>query len=139
MHRPDLFPDFVPFLYKLLGFDNELFDHFTWIPFGILMAVMVGAIFTPFLWAIGPRLALLMVLPGFLFSSGAIGFEGVSAWMELTEYSARGTLPRNIASLIEEALEMYSIAIFNCVLFSELAKAEFSFHISFSRDSKLAR
>ena len=133
-NRPDLFPNFVPVLFDFLGFDHELFKVFTWIPFGILIVVVVGVMFIPFLWTIGLRLAFFMVLSGILFVSGAIGGETITAWMELTEYAAKGTLLRSFAILSEEALEMYGIALFNSVLFSELAKGEFRFHVLLRRD-----
>ena len=114
-----------------IGLPHEIFRSHAWLPFGILFVILVGAALIPFLRSIDFRLALLMVLSGLVFVSGTIGFEFVAAWMEYTEFAERGTFSRNMAVLVEESLEMYGIALFNSVLFCELAKKDFQFGMHF--------
>lgn len=139
VNRPDLFPQFVPLLFDTLGFDHPMFTGHSWLIYAILVVPVVGALFIPFLWSIEPRLAFLMILSGFLFLSGAIGLESISAWMVHIDYGEKGTIPRNLLTVGEEALEMYSIAFFNCVLFSELVNGMFRFRVLFGHDLTLAR
>ena len=105
-YLPEIFTE----IFRYIGFTHEIFKSHAWLPYGILFVILVGAVLIRFLRSIEFRLALLLVLSGIVFVSGAIGFELVAAWMEFTEFAERGTFLRNMANLVEESLEMYSIA-----------------------------
>ena len=126
-YLPEIFTE----IFRYIGFTHEIFKSHAWLPYGILFVILVGAVLIRFLRSIEFRLALLLVLSGIVFVSGAIGFEFVAAWMEYTEFAKQGTFPRNMAQLVEESLEMYGIALLNSVLFCELAKRDFQFRMLF--------
>lgn len=113
------------------GVPHEALRSHAWLPFGMAFVAVVAVAFVPFLRSIDGRLAALMVLSGAIFVSGAIGFELVASWMEYTSAGERGSLSRNLMVLIEECLEMYGIALFNCVLYRELARQDFHLAVKF--------
>jgi len=94
-------------------------------------SVLAAAVFIPFLRSLEPRLAMLMILSGTIFVCGAIGMEFVAAWLQFSDQAVRGALARNMVALVEESLEMYGIALFNTVLFYELAGRNFEFRQRF--------
>lgn len=120
------------------GVPHEIFRSHAWVPFGIAFVAVVGIVLIPFLRSIDLRLASLMVLSGAIFLSGSLGFEFLAAWFEYTDVAEKGSLIRNLAVVAEETLEMLGIALFNCVLYGELAKNKFGFHLNFANDTSSA-
>ena len=102
------------------GFVVPVIESHPWLLYGAAFSVAVLLFFIPFLRRIGPRLAVLFMLSGGLFLTGALGFEFVRAWMFHNQITAPGELPDLIRRAFEEGCEMYGIALFNCVLFSEI-------------------
>jgi hypothetical protein len=93
----------------------------SWILYGVLFTLVVGVFFIPFLAALPRRTALLMILSGLIFLSGALGVETLGAWFRYREIAGHHDLMDNLRRLLEESCEMYGIALFNWVLFREIA------------------
>ena len=93
-----------------------------WNVFGFIFVLAVLLFFLPFLRMLPKRTAGLFVLAGAIFVGGALGFEIIGDWTYAAGIAQYHDLRDNIRILIEEAGEMYGIAIFNCVLFTELTK-----------------
>ena len=69
---PKYLPEFIPEILSYTGFKHEIFRAHAWIPYGILFVCLVAAASIPLLRSIEYRLALLMVLSGIVFVSGAL-------------------------------------------------------------------
>lgn len=85
------------------------FLYFGWILVGIPLAIIVGAIFIPFLLKLPRYCQLSFVLAGIIYLTGAILVESYSAsiWA-VTEYA---TLPYHAVSILEELMEMFGVII----------------------------
>ena len=97
-----------------------MIDSHPWVLYGAGFAAAVFLYFIPFLRRIGPRLAGLFLLSGGLFLAGALGFEFMAAWMLYTGVAEQGDLLYLLRRAAEEGCEMYGIALFNCVLLTEI-------------------
>ncbi len=96
----------------------------SWILYGAIFSILVLLLFIPFLRRLPRRTALIFLLAGCVFVSGALGFEFVGAWMLYTDFAGRDDLIYNLRRLGEEGGEMYGIVIFNCALFDVLSDRE---------------
>jgi hypothetical protein len=91
------------------NFQLEGFFHFGWILVGIPVALIVGAIFIPFLLRLPRFCQLSFVLAAAIYLTGAILIESYSATLyEVVEYP---TLPYNAVSVVEELMEMFGVII----------------------------
>ena len=110
-------------LQKYTGVLIPVIQTHSWILYGVLFTVVAGVFFIPLLVSLPARTALLMVLAGVIFLGGAIGIETLGAWFRYKNLAGHHDLIDNIRRLVEESLEMYGIALFNCTLFMEIATA----------------
>jgi len=93
-----------------------------WIVYGAMFSLAVFLFFIPFLWRLDRRTAALFVFSGAIFLSGALGLEYFGGYQaDFKRDFANQTL-----KILEEALEMYGIAIFNCTLFSRIVARNIS-------------
>ncbi|UCC57033.1 MAG: hypothetical protein JSU75_04655 [Gammaproteobacteria bacterium] len=116
-------------LQKYTGILIPAIQTHSWILYGVLFTVVIGVFFIPFLVTLPARTALLMLLAGAIFLSGAIGVETLGAWFRYKNLAGHHDLIDNLRRLVEESLEMYSIALFNCILFREIATAKAKINI----------
>ena len=87
------------------------------IPGGILV-LFVGVMFVPFLLSLPRRLALLFILSGFLYVSGAIVIELLSEDME------SDSLAYMLTVAVEEGLEMMGALLFLVVMLRQMRSGE---------------
>ena len=95
-----------------------------WILPGIIVCIVAFLFFLPFLRILPRRTAGLFLLAGAIYIGGALGFEIVGDWSYVNEITQYGDFLDSIRILVEEAAEMFGIALFNCVLFGELTKED---------------
>ena len=93
-----------------------------WILFGIAFVLIIVLALIPFLRNLPKDTRRYFLISGFVFVTGAIGFELVGAIMLKTKFVDS---PIDIAYLLrrilEEGFEMYGIAMFNCALYREIS------------------
>lgn len=82
-------------------------NHAVWVGPAMVAVVPIGLAFVPFVLALSSKTALLMVVSGMLFLSGAVGLEVIQAENEDVEGLAYHCLV-----VVEETLEMLGIALF---------------------------
>lgn len=90
----------------------------SWAIPGAILVLFVGVMFVPFLLSLPRRLALLFILAGFLYVSGAIVVELLSEDMESE------TLAYSLVVAVEEGLEMIGALLFLFVLMREMRSGE---------------
>lgn len=90
----------------------------SWAIPGAILVLFVGVMFVPFLLSLPRRLALLFILAGFLYVSGAIVVELLSEDMESE------TLTYSLVVAVEEGLEMIGALLFLFVLMREMRSGE---------------
>lgn len=83
--------------------------RFAWVLAGIVFVLAVGAIFLRFVFALPPRVRLLVIASGATFLSGALGMEMIAA---ASIDMADPWLTYRKATLLEEGLEMVGMLIF---------------------------
>jgi len=88
----------------------------SWVIYGLLFCVAVLIVFIPFLRRIDHRSASLFCVAGALFVSGAVGLEYIEAFLRRSG-SSEVRYQMDLVQILEEALEMYGIALFNSTLF----------------------
>jgi len=111
---------------------RQLSSH-QWLPFGIAFVVLVFLLLVPFLKQLNPTTRNYFLLSGFIFISGAIGFEYLGAIMLENGISAtREELLYRIRRIFEEGFEIYGIVFFNCALYREIVirKIQLRFHFT---------
>ena len=105
------------------GWFPPIMDSHEWLPFGVLFVVVAAAVFLPQLRKVNFETAKLMVLAGFVFVTGAVGFEYLGAVMLETGFVASKNEPVYIARrLFEEGFEMYGIVLFNWAIYREMLR-----------------
>ena len=82
-----------------------------------IFAVAVFVVVTPFLWQLDRKTLVLFLVAGGIFVSGAVGLEVVELVMLRQGIATEGDLLLDMRSIVEEACEMYGIALFNFTLF----------------------
>jgi hypothetical protein len=87
------------------------------IPGGILV-LLVGIVFVPFLLSLQPRLAVLYLVSGLLYVSGAICVELLSEDMD------EESLAYGFATALEEGLEMFGALLFLTINFAEMKRQQ---------------
>jgi hypothetical protein len=107
---------------EMLGFHERLIDpvrgwlgtsglfFYAWvIPYGIAVLAF-AAVYARFLFRLPKRIAVLLVVAGILFVTGAIGAEMVGGWY--SEQHGNANPPYVAIQTIEEVMEMVGILIF---------------------------
>lgn len=84
--------------------------HFAWIIPGMAFVTIFAFAYLNFLRTLPARIALMMILAGVLYVSGAIGMEMVGGWADAS--GLRTTWAYIWAVTFEEGLEMFGVAIF---------------------------
>ncbi|MGI9288758.1 MAG: hypothetical protein ACR2P1_25450 [Pseudomonadales bacterium] len=93
-----------------------------WLPFGVAFVIAVGVVFFPFLRNLPRDTLAYFLFSGFIFITGAIGFEFLGAVMLKTGFVSSKSEPIYLLRRIfEEGFEMYGIACFNCALYREIS------------------
>jgi len=111
---------------------RQLSSH-QWLPFGIAFVVIIFIILIPFIRKLSSKTRTYFLLSGFVFLSGAIGFEYLGAFMLDTGISAtREELLYRIRRIFEEGFEIYGIVLFNCALYREINLKKASIKIQFN-------
>ncbi len=77
-----------------------------WAVGGGILALVIGLCFVPFLLRLRRRTALLFVVAGVVYISGAVGIEILGQPMDAD------TLAYNLLTLVEEGLEMFGVILF---------------------------
>jgi hypothetical protein len=88
----------------------------TWVIYGALFSLAVFVAFIPFLLRIDRRTAALFILAGAIFVAGAVGLEYFGGWKSRYEIDFFHQAER----ILEEAFELYGVALFNCTLFRRI-------------------
>lgn len=91
-----------------LGPANAL-GVFRWVVVGLALVVIVGALFVPFLLRLPRRTALLLFVGGAVFVTGAVGFELLGAYAEIS--AGFRTFLYYVITSLEEALELAGVLI----------------------------
>ena len=102
------------------GLTPAWFASHPWLVLGAPLALIVGALFLPFLLRMPRRLAAHLVGAGSLFLGGAVGMEAVGAEMESSGVD-REAFIYDMRRLLEEGLEMSGIAWYNITIWNQLA------------------
>ena len=93
-----------------------------WILFGIAFVFIIALALIPFLKNLPQDTLRYFLLSGFIFVTGAIGFEFVGAMMLQTKFVESPTdIAYLIRRILEEGFEMYGVAVFNCALYREIS------------------
>lgn len=103
------------------GLSPDWFGTHAWLVLGAPLALMVGAMFVPFLWRMPRYLAARLILAGSVFLGGAVGLEGAGALMESAGIS-RDSLIYDLRRIGEEGLEMAGVVVLNLTLYAELSR-----------------
>ena len=107
--------------------------YYAWvIPYGILLLIFVG-FYAKFLFSLPKETAVMFVISGAVFVTGAFGFELVSGY--LVDATGTGSLLQSFLNLIEEVLEMIGSTLFIYTLLSYLANRFPDLRLSFSVDN----
>lgn len=85
---------------------------------GVILVVLVGLAFVPFLLSLPRRIAVLFVLSGLLYLSGALGVELLSEDMD------EDSIAYGFATALEEGLEMLGALMFLAVNLGEMKQQE---------------
>jgi hypothetical protein len=100
--------------------DIPLINDHKWLLAGGLVTLVVAPLFIPFLLQLDGRTRLLLILSGAIFLGGALGLEFVGAWMLHEHGYEKSDLVYHARRVMEEAFEMYGIALLNCTLLGYL-------------------
>lgn len=103
------------------GLSPDWFGSHPWLVLGAPLALLVGALFLPFLWRMPRYLAGRLILAGGVFLGGAVGLEGAGALMESAGIS-RDSLIYDLRRIGEEGLEMAGVVVLNLTLYAELSR-----------------
>lgn len=103
------------------GLSPDWFGSHPWLVLGAPLALLVGALFLPFLWRMPRYLAGRLILAGGVFLGGAAGLEGAGALMESAGIS-RESLIYDLRRIGEEGLEMAGVVVLNLTLYAELSR-----------------
>lgn len=98
-----------------------------WVVLGALFTLACGLLFLPFLWRLPRRLAAGMCIAGAVYVAGALGLESFGAVADYHGWLAREDLLYQLRRIGEEGLEMYGIALFNCILYAQWAAWRLTF------------
>lgn len=102
-----------------------------WLPFGVLFVAVIALFLVPFLNSLRTTTRNLFLISGVIFLCGAIGFEFIGALMLQTGVvESRLDTIYLFRQILEEGMEMYGIALFNCALYREICLEEISVAIS---------
>lgn len=92
----------------------------SWLLYGGVFALGTFLVFIPFLRRLDRRTAVLFLLSGGVFLSGALGFEFVQAFLAYQDLATGQEHADRLYMILEEGGEMYGIALFNCTLFARI-------------------
>lgn len=106
---------------EFTALDIPLINDHKWLLAGGLLTLVVAPLFIPFLLQLDGRTRLLLVLSGAIFLGGALGLEFVGAWMMHEHGYVKSDLVYHVRRVLEEAFEMYGIALLNCTLLGYLS------------------
>ena len=110
------------------GLTPAWFSSHPWLVLGAPLALIVGALFLPFLLRMPRRLAAHLVGAGTVFLGGAMGMEAVGAVMEARGID-REAFIYDFRRLLEEGMEMSGIAWYNITIWKQLAQRRVSLTI----------
>ena len=103
------------------GWMPGIMQSHEWIPFGVLFVVGIAIVVIPLLRHVNRRTVIYMFIAGAIFLAGAIGFEFLGAVMlEYDLVSSKTDALYLGRRIVEEALEMYGIALFNWIIYKEI-------------------
>lgn len=109
-----------------------------WLLFGIAFVFIIGIVLFPFLRNLPRDTLRYFLISGFIFVTGAIGFEFVGAVMLETGFvESREDIVYLLRRILEEGFEMYGIAFFNCTLYREISIRKMS--LEFVSDTQVKR
>ena len=98
-----------------------------WLPFGVFFVFIVSIVLFPFVRELPADTRRYFLIAGFVFITGAIGFEYLAAWMLETGFvESKKDWAYLVRRLFEEGFEMYGVAIFNCALYREILRRKIS-------------
>ena len=101
-----------------------------WLPFGVLFVLIIGIALIPYYKLLPRDTFFYFAISGLIFLTGAIGFEFIGALMLETGFvESKSDIIYKIRRLLEEAFEMYGIAMFNCALYREILNRKISLTI----------
>lgn len=86
------------------------FLYWSWIIPGMIVAILIGLYFLKFLNMIERKYTILFLLSGFIYLSGAVGFEMIGGW--LYSHSLGDSMLYVFEVVIEESLEMLGMLLF---------------------------
>ena len=102
-----------------------------WLPFGVFFVLVVFLLLLKFLHALPRDTRRNFLIAGGIFLTGALGFEYLGVVMlETGMVESRFDTTYLIRRLLEEGLEMYGIAFFNCALYREILLRKISVTIA---------
>ena len=108
-------------LNRFIGLEFSQLTYNKWVVSGAIFTGVVFLFFIPFLLSLPRKTALLILLSGGIFVSGALGLEFLGALMLNSGFVAgRHEFIYEVRRLFEEGFELYGIALFNCTLFAYL-------------------
>ncbi len=84
--------------------------YFGWVIAGIVVTVVVGALYARFVWRLLPGVRRLFLLAAALYLGGALGVEMMSAAHAFR--AGTDNLTYSVWTSVEEALEMTGVAVF---------------------------
>jgi hypothetical protein len=84
--------------------------YFGWVIAGIVVTVVVSALYARFVWRLLPSVRRLFLLAAALYLGGALGVEMVSAAHAFR--AGTDNLAYSLWTTVEEALEMAGVAVF---------------------------
>ena len=101
-----------------------------WILFGVAFVLIIGIVLLPFLRSLPKDTLRYFLISGFVFITGAIGFEFIGAMMLKTGFvESPIELAYLLRRIMEEGFEMYGVAMFNCTLYREISIRRLSLEI----------
>lgn len=106
---------------------SPILETHQWLPFGVLFLIVCSIILVPLFKQLPRDTLRRFLLAGFIFVSGAVGFEYLGAVMLETGFVESRSEPAYLARrLFEEGLEMYGVVVFNCAVYTEIQRRDIS-------------
>ncbi len=105
----------------------------SWLVYGFLFASVAAILGLRILARIPPHLRIAYGFAGIIFAVGALGFELLGSVM-IASGVTPDSLIYQLRRLIEEALELFGIALFNVVAFRELALSKSYFGLALNAE-----
>ena len=101
-------------------FVNTVVEDTHWTTFGLIIVVITGLVYLPFLWSLPIHIRCLLIVSGIIYIGGAVGVERATIWYE--DNDQLDTLAYNLWNALEELMEMSGVILYIYTLLNYVAE-----------------